>query len=201
MLDQIPTEVLSQIAYHLSLPTLSPSVPLLQTCSALRDALTPSANPRLYARLYRAAFDVKAAKRRGEAGAGTASDPGLGLGAAAAGTVGVDKAKGKSKVAGRGKGNGKDKAKDNDVTQARGLTKELEQRVRAIKRVEGMVRQNDVRGMGVGEAWVLYLMLVENGKHMPTLCLYVQRTIEDRGCGSLMRLRGALGSFFGVTTA
>ena len=64
MLDTIPSEVLSHIALHLSLPTCAPSVPLLLTSRTIHATLSPASNPRLYARIFRASFDVSAAERR-----------------------------------------------------------------------------------------------------------------------------------------
>jgi hypothetical protein len=97
---------------------------LLQSCSTIHSALVPSNNPRLYAKLFRNAFDTKAAKRRcAEAGG----------------------------AAGEG------------VTHAKGLTAELERRVRVMRSLKGRVGRNDVRGMGTEEGWVIYLMMVENG--------------------------------------
>ena len=118
MLDQIPTEVLSQIAYHLALPTLSPPVPLLQTCSEVHEALTPINNPRLYARLFRSAFDHAAAARRGA----------------------------------------------DETVQAINLTRELEQRIRLLRRLRRRVIGNNARAMTTAEAWMVYVMLIENGE-------------------------------------
>jgi len=64
MLDTVPPEILANIAYHISLPALSPPVPLLQSCKSIHDALTPATNHRLYGALFRATFDVAAAERR-----------------------------------------------------------------------------------------------------------------------------------------
>ena len=64
MLDTIPPEILSLIAFHLTLPTLVPPVSLLQTCKPIHEAIAPSSNPRLYARVFRAKFDVAATERR-----------------------------------------------------------------------------------------------------------------------------------------
>lgn len=64
MLTTVPPEILANIAFHLALPTLSPPVPLLQTCKAIYQTLSPSNNPRLYGRIFRTAFDYEAAERR-----------------------------------------------------------------------------------------------------------------------------------------
>jgi hypothetical protein len=64
MLTTVPPEILTHIAYHLALPSLSPPVPLLQSCKTIHQTLNSSNNHRLYARLFRTAFDVKAAERR-----------------------------------------------------------------------------------------------------------------------------------------
>ena len=72
MLDTLPTEVLTVIGLHLSLSTLLPPVDLLCTCRSIYDALGPKTNPRLYARVFRANFDIEAVERR--IGPQTASD-------------------------------------------------------------------------------------------------------------------------------
>ncbi|OCF37769.1 hypothetical protein I317_07327 [Kwoniella heveanensis CBS 569] len=86
MLDQIPPEIISQIAFHLvispspsssssssfsfhsSSPLHAPgSIPpqnLLLTSRSIHDAIAPANNPRLYGRLFRALFDTDAAERR-----------------------------------------------------------------------------------------------------------------------------------------
>lgn len=64
MLDTIPPEVLSHIALHLLLPTCAPPTNLLQTSKTIHNTLSPSTNPRLYSRVYRACFDTSAAERR-----------------------------------------------------------------------------------------------------------------------------------------
>ncbi|WVF70166.1 hypothetical protein IAT40_004954 [Kwoniella sp. CBS 6097] len=78
MLDQIPPEIISQIAFHLvispSLPSSSsstsfpltsiPPLNLLLASRNIHDAIAPSNNPRLYGRLFRALFDTDAAERR-----------------------------------------------------------------------------------------------------------------------------------------
>lgn len=64
MLDTIPAEILAQISYHLSSPTLTPPVDLLCTSRHFNQHLSPSNNPNLYARLYKDHFDTSAAGRR-----------------------------------------------------------------------------------------------------------------------------------------
>ena len=64
MLDTIPPEILAQISYHLSSPTLTPPVDLLCTSRHFNQHLSPSNNPNLYARLYKDNFDTSAAGRR-----------------------------------------------------------------------------------------------------------------------------------------
>lgn len=49
------------------------------------------------------------------------------------------------------------------AVEAIGLTKELERRMRALRRLEGMVMRNDVRVLDEEDVWVVYVMLVENG--------------------------------------
>lgn len=117
MLDQVPPEVLAHIAFHLSLPTLSPHVPLLQSCKSIHDCIAPQHNARLYARLFRAAFDSAAAERR------------IGVGEINAGQV----------------------------------VQELKRRVIALKRIERMVDASDVKDVQIGDLWVLYIMMIENG--------------------------------------
>ena len=64
MLDKVPPEVLTLIAYHSSLATLLPPQSLLLTSRSIHNTISPSANPRLYARIYRSAFDTAAVHRR-----------------------------------------------------------------------------------------------------------------------------------------
>ncbi|EIW68667.1 hypothetical protein TREMEDRAFT_32015 [Tremella mesenterica DSM 1558] len=64
MLDLIPSEILSLIAFHLSLESLSPPISLLCTSKPLYTALSPRTNPRLYSRLFRLSFDTSAPTRR-----------------------------------------------------------------------------------------------------------------------------------------
>lgn len=64
MLDTVPSEVLTQIAYHLSLPTLQPPLSLLLTSKSIHAALSSENNPNLYARIFRSSFDTAAAERR-----------------------------------------------------------------------------------------------------------------------------------------
>lgn len=116
MLDTIPPEVLSHIALHLTLPTCEPPTNLLRTSKNIHNTLSPEANPRLYARVYRARFDTSAAERR--------------LG---------------------------------DLN-ATGLTSELGRRVRALSRLSKQVEVRNVRMVKDEDLWVIYMMLIENGK-------------------------------------
>lgn len=117
MLDQIPSEVLSLIALHLSLSTLSPPIPLLQSCKSVHSALSPANNARLYGRLFRSAFDTAAVERR--------------LGA--------------------------------DGIHAGNITNELKRRVVALRRIERMIRTQNLADVRVNDLWVVYIMLIENG--------------------------------------
>ncbi|KAK8846672.1 hypothetical protein IAR55_005759 [Kwoniella newhampshirensis] len=76
MLDKIPPEIVSQITYHvISLDPPSITVPplnLLLSCRTVYEAISPTINPRLYARVFRRYFDVDAAERR--LGLGSASE-------------------------------------------------------------------------------------------------------------------------------
>ncbi|OSD00575.1 hypothetical protein PYCCODRAFT_1370942 [Trametes coccinea BRFM310] len=64
----LPLEVLDDIAYHLALlePVGPPRhlPPLLRTCKSLHTALCVTNNTHLYARIFRAKFDHRAAERR-----------------------------------------------------------------------------------------------------------------------------------------
>ncbi|KAK4685588.1 hypothetical protein P7C73_g4567, partial [Tremellales sp. Uapishka_1] len=64
MLETIPPEVLSHIALHLVIATKTPPTDLLCVSKTIHAILSPSANPRLYARVFRHHFDVAAAERR-----------------------------------------------------------------------------------------------------------------------------------------
>ena len=64
LLASLPPEILSHIAFHLCLPDLAPPVPLLQTCRTIYNAIAPENDSRLYARIFRAAFDTAAPERR-----------------------------------------------------------------------------------------------------------------------------------------
>lgn len=64
MLSTIPPELIAKIAYHLISPTLSPPIPLLCTCQRIYSAISPRENPNLYAKVFRANFDLAAAERR-----------------------------------------------------------------------------------------------------------------------------------------
>ena len=116
MLDSIPPDVLGHIALHLTLPTCEPPVNLLRTSKAIHNTLSPSANPRLYARVYRARFDTAAAERR--------------LGG----------------------------------LNASALTDEFYRRVRALNRLSRQVTMKDVTGVQDDDLWVIYVMLLENGR-------------------------------------
>lgn len=81
MLQELPSEILGQVVLHLCIRKLDdskfhppgvhppdnwevPPVNLLCTCRAIYSAISPSANPELYARIYRANFDTAAVYRR-----------------------------------------------------------------------------------------------------------------------------------------
>ena len=64
MLDKVPPEVLALIAYHSTLPTLLPPSTLIATTRSIRDSISPSSNPRLYVKIFKAAFDTAAVERR-----------------------------------------------------------------------------------------------------------------------------------------
>lgn len=64
MLDTIPPEILAQISYHVSTPSLTPPVSLLRTSKHFYHHLSPVNNPNLYAQLYKDNFDISAARRR-----------------------------------------------------------------------------------------------------------------------------------------
>ena len=64
MLAEVPSEILSHIAYHLCSSDLSPPVNLLQTCRTIYESICPRSNPRLYSKLFKEAFDIGAVERR-----------------------------------------------------------------------------------------------------------------------------------------
>nr|XP_031861821.1 uncharacterized protein CI109_002650 [Kwoniella shandongensis]KAA5528893.1 hypothetical protein CI109_002650 [Kwoniella shandongensis] len=145
MLAAIPPEIISQITYHLiSLSPRSIDIPpinLLLTCRTIYEAVSPTSNPRLYARVFRHYFDVEAAQRR------------LGLGPTADDDVSNGKAKGKDV--------------DRDRLNARDLTMELSMRVKSLMRLRGMVKRGNVRLVEERDLWVIYFMLIENdGKNL-----------------------------------
>ena len=147
MLDQLPSEILTDIALHLSVSTLLPPLPLLLTCKAVHRAISRGDNPRLYARIFRVNFDLDAAERRiGKASLDQLDEDEdeddrpvvLGLdGRPVIGRYGID---------------------------ARDLAAELEGRVRALFRLRAMVERGNVKEVKEEDLWVVYLMLIENGK-------------------------------------
>jgi hypothetical protein len=64
MLDTVPVDVLTHIAVHLCIDDPSPPTSLLLTNRVIHSALSTQTNPNLYARLFRANFDMSAAERR-----------------------------------------------------------------------------------------------------------------------------------------
>ncbi|WRT65111.1 uncharacterized protein IL334_002053 [Kwoniella shivajii] len=156
MLDQIPSEIISQISFHLSLSPSSssssstsaaspfdsiPPINLLLACRTIHDAISPSNNPRLYAKLFRAIFDIDAPERRFR-------------------TV-PQKIKRKAKKRRRNT-NQNDEDDIGDKLKAQELMKELKKRVKTLLKLRNMVEQNDVSDVGEDDLWTIYLMLIEN---------------------------------------
>lgn len=139
MLSSLPSEVLALVVFHLcqpeplkatgeDKPVISPGVwavppvELLSTCRSVNSAVSPSANPELYARIFRVNFDTAAVHRR--------------LG-------------------------------DHNPTRkirAREMMAELKRRVRALKRLAGIMERKAVKHVREEDLWVIYVMLVENGE-------------------------------------
>ncbi|KIR60379.1 hypothetical protein I312_103536 [Cryptococcus bacillisporus CA1280] len=165
MLEQIPPEIISHIAYHLclfphALTTSTPPIALLQTCKTIYQAIAPERNIRLYARIYRGWFDVAAAERR----LGNRKISGAPLG------TGGENGNGNKR-----KRNFTDmtKGQEGDTTprlRAQDLVDEMKRRVKALARLREMVERGDVTEVPDDDLWVLYFMLIENdGKNAEIL--------------------------------
>lgn len=162
MLEQIPPEIISHIAYHLclfphALTTSTPPIALLQTCKTIYQAIAPERNIRLYARIYRGWFDVAAAERR----LGNRKISGAPLG------TGGENGNGNKR-----KRNFTDmtKGQEGDTTprlRAQDLVDEMKRRVKALARLREMVERGDVTEVPDDDLWVLYFMLIENGMFFP----------------------------------
>ncbi len=123
----VPTEIISTIAFHLSLsPTLigppSSLIPFLLSCKRINSALSFKNNPRLYAELFEVSFDLKAGKRRYK----------------------EENQEGRMK--------------------ARGLAEEFKKRCEGLKRLRKLVEKKNVEELREEDAWMLYMMLIENGE-------------------------------------
>ncbi|OXB37669.1 hypothetical protein J007_02575 [Cryptococcus neoformans] len=168
MLEQIPPEIISHIAYHLclfplALTTSTPPIALLQTCKAIYQAIAPERNMRLYARIYRGWFDVAAAERRlgnkGLAGSpcGAGGENGNGSGNGRKGNLNMGMTKGQEGVT-------------TARLRAQDMVDEMKRRVKALARLRQMVERGDVTDVSDDDLWVLYFMLIENdGKNAEVL--------------------------------
>lgn len=136
----LPPEILSNVAFHCCLETLRPPIGLLLTCKHLHATLAPADNPDLYARIFRSAFDSAAAERRS---------------AILEGPLVIRR---RDEAANDGSEDGSKRIK------AAALAAELKRRSIALRRVARMVRQGDVSDLTAEDLWVIYLMLIENGK-------------------------------------
>nr|XP_018265834.1 uncharacterized protein I303_02208 [Kwoniella dejecticola CBS 10117]OBR87992.1 hypothetical protein I303_02208 [Kwoniella dejecticola CBS 10117] len=163
MLDQIPSEIISQISYHLSLTTSSsfsastsssntlediPPINLLLSCRTINEAINPTTNPRLYGKLFKALFDIDAPERR------LRIHP----------NANAIARKLKKRPRKRRKTNEDDKLK------AQELTKELKKRINCLLRLRDMIEQKDVSEIEDDDLWTIYFMLIENdGKNLEHL--------------------------------
>lgn len=163
MLEQIPPETISHIAYHLclfphALTTSTPPIALLQTCKTIYQAIAPERNTRLYARIYRGWFDVTAAERRLD---------NRKISGASLGTGGENGNGNKRK---RNFTTDMTKRQEGDTTprlRAQDLMDEMKRRVKALARLREMVERGDVTEVPDDDLWVLYFMLIENGMSFP----------------------------------
>ncbi|KAL1408163.1 hypothetical protein Q8F55_004967 [Vanrija albida] len=140
----LPPEILSHIGSFLVASALAPPTALLRTCRAVHAALSPAANPNLYADVFRRTYDTAAARRR-LAREPTARDLAAELRTRTRGlsrlarTLAAFEPKGKGKAGAGGPGGG-----DGEAPPEAGLS------------------PNDL--------WVVYLMLIENdGKNVRRL--------------------------------
>jgi hypothetical protein len=134
MLNTIPPELVSHIALQLAKETLRPPVSLLQSCKAMHTACSPQTNPRLYANVFEASFDLEAAERRlTNSGSGS-------------------------------KHRKRDDSSIRDMVTAAAITTELRTRVMALDRLRAMCAAEDVSDVRNEDLWVIYIMLIENGE-------------------------------------
>jgi hypothetical protein len=138
MLQDLPVEVLAQVAFHLCQPIPQilrrrdktsddhaadwavPPVALLCTCRSVHSAISPANNPELYAKIFRVNFDVGAVYRRWGDGASR-------------------------------------------KVRAKAMTAELRRRYRALRHLEMIQASGDVTKTREEDLWVIYIMLLENG--------------------------------------
>ncbi|WWD00214.1 hypothetical protein V866_007123 [Kwoniella sp. B9012] len=163
MLDQIPSEIISRISYHLSLSHSKssttfqdiPPLNLLLSCRTINQAISPSTNPRLYGKLFRALFDIEAPERRFQT---VSSSSKL-----------SQKNKTKKRMINR-LTDGEDDESYGDKLKAQELAKELKKRVECLRRLKEMVDVRDVTDIEEEDLWIVYLMLIENdGKNIKHL--------------------------------
>ncbi|WVR04294.1 hypothetical protein IAU60_001294 [Kwoniella sp. DSM 27419] len=166
MLDQIPPEIISQIALHVSLSSPSftaiPPINLLLASRSIHDAISPKSNPRLYGRLFRATFDSAAVERRMRqaSSGGTIHHP------VSSYVIGA----GSSSRTGSKRRPKKRARVEEDKLTARQLAKELQRRVECLSRLKGMKERRDVSELTDDDLWIIYFMLIENdGKNVEYL--------------------------------
>ena len=178
MLDTVPPEILAHIALHVALPDLAPPVQLLCTSRAIHATLAPQNNPRLYARLFRSAFDTRAAERRmarllppapvairsdsveSEASASTST---VASGSTPQTSASEDESDEEPREVKRRRRNHERRKRDGERLTAVQLTAELKRRVRALSRLGRQIETEDLSDLRDDDLWVVYLMMIENG--------------------------------------
>ncbi|WVW78827.1 hypothetical protein I302_100789 [Kwoniella bestiolae CBS 10118] len=169
MLDQIPSEIISQISYHLSLSASSsstfediPPTNLLLSCRTIHEAISPSTNPRLYGKLFRALFDTDAPERRFQSAStsSTRDERQRQL-------LKERRRRKRRKINEEGD---EDDETYGDKLKAQELTRELKKRIGCLSRLREMIEGKDVTDIVEGDLWTVYLMLIENdGKNIEHL--------------------------------
>ncbi|WWC87161.1 uncharacterized protein L201_002047 [Kwoniella dendrophila CBS 6074] len=218
MLDQIPSEIISQISFHLSLSSLSsinpsgggggssistnsssstslnginkttifdniPPTNLLLSCKSINDSISSLNNSRLYGKLFRTLFDIKAPERRFGSGSSNSSNYSK-LQNDKIRKKRMKKRRRKIVLSTSNNDNNEDlddndddgmlvidglKLKD-DKLKAQELTKELKKRIQCLCRLKDMIDSRDVSDIEDEDLWTIYFMLIENdGKNIQHL--------------------------------
>nr|XP_019008842.1 uncharacterized protein I206_06526 [Kwoniella pini CBS 10737]OCF47623.1 hypothetical protein I206_06526 [Kwoniella pini CBS 10737] len=155
MLDQIPSEIISQISFHLSLSSYNsnsfnkfediPPINLLLSCKTINEAINPNSNSRLYGKLFKLLFDINAPERRFRDSSQISNDKK------------VKKLRPRKRR----------KVNEDDKLKAKELTKELKKRIRCLLRLREMINSKDVSDIEDNDLWTIYFMLIENdGKNL-----------------------------------